>query len=141
MRGALSLMFSPLAAGVMLGLMVAIDSQKVVELYSEASKGERFDPDEHDKGPDCAEYIKLEARVCRYCGHEYSDEDVEQQIAQAREDFREKRREGEQDETGTTSVVKRELTAIGKALLVFLPTHWSGRVHCWDHDLKSMVKI
>ncbi len=28
----------------------------------------------------CAEYIKLEARRCKHCGHEFSDEEVERQI-------------------------------------------------------------
>jgi hypothetical protein len=58
-----------------------------------------FDPDEHEKKcPTCAEYIKLEARACRYCGHEYSDEKVAEQVAQAREDFHQKRRSAKQDE-------------------------------------------
>lgn len=46
-----------------------------------------FDPDEHDKKcPDCAEYIKLEARVCKHCGHEFSDEEVEKQIEEVKEE-------------------------------------------------------
>jgi hypothetical protein len=44
-----------------------------------------FDPDEHEKKcPDCAEYIKLEARVCKHCGHRFSDEEVERQVDKKR---------------------------------------------------------
>lgn len=37
------------------------------------------------KCPDCAETIKAEARVCRFCGARFSDEDVATAIASARE--------------------------------------------------------
>jgi ribosomal protein L32 len=51
------------------------------------STAQDFDPDEHEKKcPMCAEYIKLEARVCKHCGQEFSDEEVERQIAEKREE-------------------------------------------------------
>lgn len=38
---------------------------------------EDFDPDDHEKKcPDCAEYIKLEAQVCKHCGREFSKQEV-----------------------------------------------------------------
>lgn len=51
------------------------------------SPTQEFDPEEHEKKcPDCAEYIKLEARVCKHCGHEFSDEEVERQIEEVKEE-------------------------------------------------------
>lgn len=64
-----------------------------VEKEGDTSRGRKrqcsttqvFDPDEHEKKcPMCAEYIKLEARICRYCGHEFSEEDVKRQIEETK---------------------------------------------------------
>jgi hypothetical protein len=45
------------------------------------SARKEFDADEHEKKcPACAEYIKLEARVCKHCGHEFSDEKIKEKI-------------------------------------------------------------
>jgi len=52
-----------------------------------SSSSQEFDPDEHDKKcPMCAEYIKLEARRCKHCGHEFSEREVEKQIEEVKEE-------------------------------------------------------
>jgi len=48
-----------------------------------------FDPDEHEKKcPMCAEYIKLEARRCKHCGHEFSKEEVEEKIEEVKQEHK-----------------------------------------------------
>lgn len=83
---------------------------------------ENFDPDSHEKKcPDCAEYIKLEAQVCKHCGHEFSGEEVSEQIAKARENFKEKRRAAEQDKAQDEvekASVKEDMTVLGIIVLV-----------------------
>lgn len=39
------------------------------------------------KCPDCAEIIKLEAKICRFCHHKFSVTEIEKQIADAKENF------------------------------------------------------
>ena len=54
------------------------------------SRPSGFNPDEHEKRcPMCAEYIKLEARRCKHCGHEFPEEEVEKQIEEERREFEE----------------------------------------------------
>jgi len=55
---------------------------------SQPSSTRKFNPDEHEKRcPMCAEYIKLEARRCKHCGHEFSEREVGKQIEQRKEEF------------------------------------------------------
>lgn len=59
---------------------------------SQSSNTQDFNPDEHEKKcPMCAEYIKLEARRCKHCSYEFSDEQVERQIEEKRKEVKQKK--------------------------------------------------
>lgn len=64
-----------------------VEKKRSTSRKSPSSTGGEFDPEEHEKKcPDCAEYIKLEAQVCKHCGHEFSEEEVEQEIEEVKEE-------------------------------------------------------
>jgi hypothetical protein len=48
-----------------------------------------FNPSRYEKKcPDCAENIKLEAKLCRFCGHRFTDKEIEEDIVEAKRIFR-----------------------------------------------------
>jgi hypothetical protein len=70
----------------------AEEAQSSSSQRSQPSGTREFDPDEHEKKcPMCAEYIKLEARRCKHCGHEFSKQEVERQIEEVKQKIAEKR--------------------------------------------------
>ncbi|WP_263834425.1 zinc ribbon domain-containing protein [Salinibacter sp.] len=94
MWGILGFLFGVFALVAALVVEEAEENKSSGRKRSRTSGSREFNPDEHEKKcPDCAEYIKLEARVCRYCGHEFSEEEAERQVAQAREDLQEEKRQ------------------------------------------------
>ncbi|MCS3829518.1 hypothetical protein GGP91_001595 [Salinibacter ruber] len=77
------------------------ETQSSSDQNSQPSGEGEFDPDEHEKKcPMCAEYIKLEARRCKHCGHEFSKKEVERQVEEIRESVEgsESANEGKKDE-------------------------------------------
>ena len=68
------------------------ETQSSSDQNSQPSGAREFDPDNHEKKcPMCAEDIKLEARRCKHCGHEFSKQEVERQIEEVRQKIAEKR--------------------------------------------------
>lgn len=90
--------------GFLFGLFTFIAALVVEEVEPEEEKSRsgaqkhssakrKFNPDEHEKKcPDCAEFIKLEARVCKHCGREFSDKEVREQVEKEKSKFSENKR-------------------------------------------------
>jgi hypothetical protein len=97
----------------------AEETQSTSRQRSQPSTPQRFDPDEHEKKcPMCAEYIKLEARRCKHCGYEFSEEEVEQQI----EERKEEKLEPEQTEQGETTKSSEQEMDTGKRYAIAITT-------------------
>jgi hypothetical protein len=71
--------------------VIALGEKKITNSprqKNRALNSQEFNPNDHKKKcPMCAEYIKLEARRCKHCGHEFSEEEVDQQIKEVKREF------------------------------------------------------
>jgi hypothetical protein len=66
------------------GFIAALIVEKVDQTQSSGSPTTHFDSSSQTKKcPDCAEVVRLEARVCRFCHHRFSEEELASQVAAA----------------------------------------------------------
>lgn len=77
-----------IAIGILLLFFSAALRAQEDEQSSNDNEPQKFHPEEASKKcPRCAETIKMEAVVCKFCGHEFTPEETAQQIAEARREF------------------------------------------------------
>jgi hypothetical protein len=101
-RGPVQWFFLGLAFGVFgfIGSLIVSDVRA-----DSGSESTSFDPERQTKKcPDCAERIKLEARVCRYCNNEFLEAQVEKEINNARQRFERRTNNDEAEEEDKPSV-------------------------------------
>ena len=99
------------------GLIAALIVDRIETQQRPKSPDDAFDPSSQTKKcPDCAEAIKLEAKVCRYCNHQFSDEEVALQIAAA-----------EQEHTNMHGVLDQGPTEVQKRFTEDLRARFSNR--------------
>ena len=76
------------------GLIAAILMDKTGEPHDQESFKSPFDASTQTKKcPDCAETIKLEAKICRFCNRRFTDNELIQQTHAARQRYEGKERQ------------------------------------------------
>lgn len=82
--------FSWFLVGFFFGIFGLIAALIVSKLQSNGSKNFTavFDPSDYEKKcPDCAEMIKLEAKICRFCRKIFSEDEVQKLIDEKRSKY------------------------------------------------------